>query len=53
MLCRFKNRLILDESTNSMNEKIFLKKIDVTRFIGILPVLRPMYTALTLHIIFC
>ena len=34
MLYYFPNRRSLDRSSNSMDEKIFLKKIEVTRFIG-------------------
>ena len=34
MLQCFANRSSLDESSNSMDEKFFLKKIEVTRFIG-------------------
>ena len=30
----FENRRSLDESSNSMDEKFFLKKIEFTRFIG-------------------
>ena len=30
----FANRRSLDESSNNMDEKFFLKKIDITRFIG-------------------
>ena len=30
----FENKYSLDESSNSMDEKFFLKKIEVTRFIG-------------------
>ena len=30
----FANRRSLDESSNSMDEKLFLKKIEVSRFVG-------------------
>ena len=34
MLYCFANRRSLDESSNSMDENFFLKKIEVTKFIG-------------------
>ena len=53
MLYCFANRISLDESNNSMNEKFFLKKIEVTRFIGILSLILRMSTALMFHIVSC
>ena len=46
MLYCFANRGSLDESNNSMDEKFFLKKKQVTRFIG-------FSTALTFQIFLC
>ena len=38
----FANRYSLDESSNSMDKKFFLKNIEVTRFIGRLLPLTPL-----------
>ena len=49
----FANRLSLDESSNNMDEKIFLKKIQFIRFIGILSLIPRMSRALTFQIFLC
>ena len=49
----FENRRSLDESSKSMDEKLFLRKIEVTRFIGILSLIRRMSTASTFQIFLC
>ena len=46
----FAIRLSLDDSSKSMDEKLFLKKIEVTAFIGILSLIRRMSGALTFQI---